>query len=82
MRTKNFFHLFIIRLQSSSLVALAFMLGIVIERLSHMATTDMTKKAAVVKSIPSSTIDFLLSCIEKHCAIKDEMKGIVVSSEN
>lgn len=57
------------------------MLGIVIERLSHMATTDTNKKAAVVKSIPSSTIDFLLSCIEKHCAIKDEMKGIVVSSE-
>lgn len=47
-----------------------------------MATIDTTKKAALVKSIPSSTIDFLLSCIEKHCAIKDEMKGIVVSTEN
>ena len=56
------------------------MLGIVVERLSHMAATDPSKKV-VVKSIPSSTIDFLLSCIEKHCAIKDEVKSIVVSSE-
>lgn len=49
-----------------------------------MTTTsnDLGKKSGVsVKSIPSSTIEFLLSCIEKHCGMKDEMKGIVVSWE-
>lgn len=80
--------LFLIRLQSNSLVSLGFMLGVIVLRLSRMATTTTTaaaiakdEKIVVVKSIPSSTVDFLLSCIEKHCTLRDEMKGIVVSSE-
>lgn len=74
----------LIRLQSNGLASLAFLLGIIIERLSSVTTTsnDLGKKSGVsVKSIPSSTIEFLLSCIEKHCGMKDEMKGIVVSWE-
>lgn len=60
------------------------MLGIIIERLTNMATTTSDvegRRSVTVKSIPSSTIEFLLSCIEKHCGMKDEMKGIVVSLE-
>ena len=73
----------LIRLQSNGLASLAFMLGIIIERLSNVATTsnDLGKKSVSVKSIPSSTIEFLLSCVEKHCGMKNEMKGIVVSWE-
>ena len=56
------------------------MLDKVTERLSQIITSD-AKSKTVVKSIPSTTIDFFMSCIEKHCAIRDEVKDIIVSSE-
>ncbi|KAG5671675.1 hypothetical protein PVAND_001863 [Polypedilum vanderplanki] len=67
------------RLQSNSLVTLAFMLNIIIERLSQISTTTDQKnnsKSITVKSIPASTIEYLLSCIEKHHSMKNEMRTI------
>lgn len=79
-------YLIIIRLQSNSFVTLGFVLSIITERLSQMAKSSSpvdpkskSSKSLLVKSIPSSTVEYLLSCIEKHHSMKTEMKDIVVS---
>jgi hypothetical protein len=62
------------------------MLNIMIDRLGQVgeetATTSVDHKnikSILVKSIPSSTIEYMLSCIEKHHSMRNEMKGVVVS---
>lgn len=62
------------------------MLNIMIDRLAQVeketATTSVDHKnikSISVKSIPSSTIEYMLSCVEKHHSMRNEMKSVVVS---
>ncbi len=40
--------------------------------------TENEKKFIVVKSIPASTTEYLLSCVEKHYNLVKELNEIIV----
>lgn len=70
----------IFRIQSNGIAPLAFVLNVLIKRLCPRRTSDQkASKAVVVKTVPQSTVDFLLTTIEKQHNMKNEMKKVIVS---
>lgn len=60
-------------------MALAFILTVLTQRLETVdKKSNTTSKSVTVKSIPAATIEFMMSCLEKHYTMKTEMDSIIV----